>query len=109
MPECPISLEEVRSVSPPTRAWRIAPAPFNEDGKCTVKVTANGMPVTGTGHYRGLHITGWAAWNGTVVFDEPGPKSGKIVWEVTGERRVDPTELAALARLYQQPLGFFLG
>ena len=81
MAECPISLEKVISTNPPMETWRIAPHPFNLNGKCTVKVTVDGTPVTGTGQYGNIHITGWGGINGAIVL-EPPPTKGTIIWDV---------------------------
>ena len=84
MADCPISLEGIISTNPPQETWRIAPHPFNLDGKCTVKVTADGTPVTGSGGQVGNgKITGWTAINGTIVLNPPPTDRGTIIWEVT--------------------------
>lgn len=93
MAECPISLEKAVNPNPSGpywEAWRIAPIPFNADGKCTVKITVDGsppIPITfassAKGIYGNFRVGGGGLQNGLIVLDPPIPKSGTIIWDVT--------------------------
>ena len=90
MPDCPISLKGDISTAPPKETWYIEPRPFNPSGKCTVKITvsdprvgATKTPITGTGDFGGIHVSGADIQNGAIVIEPPPPKDVRIEWDVT--------------------------